>query len=69
MKIVTEIILIPGCKEEGSNKEEVNSAFWKAENYHQNYFFENEHVPYCQSVIAPKLKKARELVKQINMSE
>ena len=66
IKIVTEINLIPGGKNETSTKEEVSSAFWKAENYHQNYFFENEHAPYCQTVILPKLKKAKELVKKIN---
>ena len=69
MKIVTEIILIPEGKDETPSKEEVSSAFWKAEKYHQNYFFENERVPYCQSVILPKLKKAKELVKKINMSK
>ena len=69
IKIVTEIILIPEGKEDVPIKDEIKSAFWKAEKYHQNYFFENEHVPYCQSVILPKLKKAKELVKKINMSE
>ena len=69
MKIVTEIILIPVGKEEIPSQEEINSAFWKAESYHQNYFFENQHVPYCQSVIIPKLKKAKELVKKIKMSK
>ena len=69
MKIVTEIILIPRGREDRLTKEEVNGTFWKAENYHQNYFFENEHVPYCQSVILPKLKKAEELVKKINKSK
>ena len=69
MKIVTEIILIPEGKDETPPKEEVSNAFWKAEKYHQNYFFENEHVPYCQSVILPKLKKAKELVKKINISK
>ena len=68
MKIITEIILNPRGKEEAASKEEVKGTFWKAENYHQNYFFENEHVPYCQSVIAPKLNKAKELLKKINMS-
>jgi len=62
-KIVTEIILISGGKQETPTKEEINNAFWRAENYHQNYFFENQHVPYCQSVISPKLIKAMELVK------
>ena len=69
MKIVTEIILISEGKDETPPKEEVSNAFWKAEKYHQNYFFENEHVPYCQSVILPKLKKAKELVKKINISK
>ena len=69
MKIVTEIILIPESKDKTPAKKEVSSAFWKAENYHQNYFFENEHVPYCQTVILPKLKKAKELVKEINESK
>ena len=69
MKIVTEIILIPEGEDETPPKEEVSNAFWKAEKYHQNYFFENEHVPYCQSVILPKLKKAKELVKKINISK
>jgi len=68
-KIVTEIILISGGKQETSTKEEVNSVFWKAENYHQNYFFENQHVPYCQSVILSKLNKAKELLKKISSSK
>jgi len=63
-KIVTEIILISGGKQGMLTKEQVNSVFWKAENYHQNYFFENQHVPYCQSVIAPKLIKAMEIIKK-----
>ena len=69
IKIVTEIILITEGKEKTPIKEEINSAFWKAEKYHQNYFFEKWHVPYCQSVILPKLKKAKELVKKINISK
>lgn len=31
--------------------------FYKAENYHQDYFANNRRAPYCQAVIAPKLKK------------
>lgn len=35
-------------------------AFYKAEDYHQNYYNENGSQPYCQIVIAPKVKKFRE---------
>jgi peptide-methionine (S)-S-oxide reductase len=33
------------------------SAFYKAEDYHQNYFNLNSNVPYCTYVIQPKLDK------------
>lgn len=32
-------------------------AFYKAEQYHQDYFDNNRNAPYCTFVIAPKLKK------------
>lgn len=32
-------------------------VFYKAEDYHQNYFVENPANRYCQMVVAPKLKK------------
>ena|SRR5438105_6990174 len=32
-------------------------TFYKAENYHQQYYAGNSSAPYCQYVIAPKLKK------------
>jgi len=35
-------------------------TFYPAEGYHQNYFNENTHQPYCQYVVAPKVKKAIE---------
>ena len=38
MKIVTEIILVPKGNKNTPTKEEVSSAFWRAEDYHQNYF-------------------------------
>lgn len=36
-----------------------SSEFYKAEDYHQNYYSENGDAPYCQFVIAPKLEKFR----------
>jgi peptide-methionine (S)-S-oxide reductase len=34
-------------------------AFYVAEDYHQEYFQNNEYQPYCQVVIAPKVAKFR----------
>ena len=38
---------------------EVNQlrTFYEAENYHQNYYINNENHPYCRFVIKPKLDK------------
>lgn len=33
------------------------TKFYLAENYHQNYFNSHSNAPYCQAVIAPKLRK------------
>ena len=35
-------------------------VFYRAEEYHQHYFQRNPHVPYCQLVIAPKVRKVRQ---------
>ncbi|MEI6577261.1 MAG: peptide-methionine (S)-S-oxide reductase MsrA [Bacteroidota bacterium] len=35
------------------------SVFYKAENYHQNYYQLNQEQPYCKAVINPKLLKFR----------
>src|SRR5919205_951312 len=34
-------------------------TFYVAEDYHQDYFRDNAHQPYCQVVIAPKVAKFR----------
>ncbi|MDD4869318.1 MAG: bifunctional methionine sulfoxide reductase B/A protein [Kiritimatiellae bacterium] len=44
-KIVTEIV--PA------------EEFYKAEDYHQDYFRNNPELPYCQAVIKPKLEKLK----------
>lgn len=37
-------------------------AYWKAEEYHQDYFRRNPDQGYCQIVVAPKVDKAREWI-------
>jgi peptide-methionine (S)-S-oxide reductase len=49
--IVTEII--PAAK------------FYKAEDYHQNYFNLNNNAPYCAYVIQPKLEKFKKAFKSV----
>ncbi|MBK8987542.1 MAG: peptide-methionine (S)-S-oxide reductase MsrA [Chloroflexi bacterium] len=34
-------------------------VFYRAEDYHQNYFQNNPYQPYCQFVVAPKVAKFR----------
>jgi peptide-methionine (S)-S-oxide reductase len=42
------------------------SKFYKAEDYHQNYFNDNPRQPYCSFVIQPKLNKfAKEFTQKI----
>jgi peptide-methionine (S)-S-oxide reductase len=35
------------------------TAFYPAEDYHQDYFARNPYQPYCQAVVAPKVAKFR----------
>jgi len=35
--------------------------FFKAEDYHQEYYFQNTSQPYCAVVITPKLEKFRKV--------
>ena len=39
------------------------SVFYRAEDYHQNYFRNNPDQPYCSFVVAPKARKFREKFK------
>jgi len=39
--------------------------FYLAEEYHQNYYKNNEYQPYCQVVISPKLQKLRQKYSQL----
>jgi peptide-methionine (S)-S-oxide reductase len=38
-------------------------AFYTAEDYHQEYYFENTSQPYCSMVITPKVEKFRKVFK------
>jgi peptide-methionine (S)-S-oxide reductase len=40
------------------------TVFYKAEDYHQNYFNENGNAPYCSFVIQPKVEKFRKVFKE-----
>jgi len=37
------------------------TVFYKAEDYHQNYFSRNGNAPYCQYVIQPELEKFKKV--------
>ncbi|MEO6405811.1 MAG: peptide-methionine (S)-S-oxide reductase MsrA [Ferruginibacter sp.] len=39
------------------------STFYKAEDYHQDYFNQNGNAPYCQFVVRPKLEKFQKVFK------
>jgi peptide methionine sulfoxide reductase msrA/msrB len=38
-------------------------AFYKAEDYHQNYYQNNKNQPYCEMVIQPKIEKFEKIFK------
>ena len=39
-------------------------VFYKAEDYHSNYFVNNSEQPYCQMVIKPKVEKFRKIFRE-----
>ncbi|MEO7264507.1 MAG: peptide-methionine (S)-S-oxide reductase MsrA [Ferruginibacter sp.] len=39
------------------------STFYKAEDYHQDYFLQNGNAPYCQFVVRPKVEKFQKVFK------
>lgn len=39
------------------------SIFYKAEDYHQNYYNENPNQPFCQLVVRPKVEKVKKVFK------
>ena len=59
-RVVTQIVPLPAGRQ--------GLGFFKAEDYHQDYFKTNTSAPYCQIIIEPKIEKVKkrfaELVKQ-----
>lgn len=44
---------------------EAAADFYKAEDYHQNYFRENGEQPYCRLVVQPKVEKFEKLFRDL----
>lgn len=42
------------------------TAFYKAEDYHKDYFERNGGQPYCRLVVAPKVEKIKKILKKEN---
>ena len=42
---------------------EKHEVFYKAEDYHQNYYAQNKTAPYCKMVIQPKVEKFEKVFK------
>jgi len=40
------------------------TKFWKAEDYHQNYFRTHPNQPYCRAIIRPKVEKFEKKLKE-----
>ena len=40
------------------------TVFYKAENYHQDYFNQNGDQPYCSFVVRPKVEKFKKVFKE-----
>ena len=40
-------------------------VFYSAENYHQNYYADNEYASYCRVVISPKVEKAKKKLSRL----
>jgi peptide-methionine (S)-S-oxide reductase len=44
------------------------TTFYKAEDYHQNYFNQNGSAPYCQFVVRPKVEKFKKVFPEYNIN-
>ncbi|NBW86823.1 MAG: peptide-methionine (S)-S-oxide reductase, partial [Planctomycetia bacterium] len=41
------------------------TTFYPAEDYHQDYFANNQAQPYCRAIVAPKVDKVRKVFKDL----
>lgn len=63
--LITE--LQPKYSQKIVTKIEPYKNFYKAENYHQNYFNTHQEQPYCSIVIGPKLEHFKDQFKDLAM--
>ena len=61
--IISELNKAKVYKSPMLTKVEPFKAFYKAEDYHQNYYANNKNQPYCRMVIQPKLEKFEKVFK------
>lgn len=59
-KLITELTAEGAFQAPIVTEVEPASTFYKAEEYHQEYFRNHPRQPYCSFVVAPKLSKFRE---------
>lgn len=66
-KIIAEVMAKAGREYSASLTTEVKvlDRFYKAEEYHQNYYNNNVSKPYCSLIITPKLEKLNKILKKI----
>ena len=61
--IITELNSVKVYDSPIVTKVEPFTKFYKAEDYHQNYYSNNKNQPYCKMVIQPKIEKFEKVFK------
>jgi peptide methionine sulfoxide reductase MsrA len=60
-KLIEELDASAAYSSKIMTKLEPIGPFYSAENYHQDYFQNNENQPYCRYVIQPKMEKFKKV--------